>query len=75
MSSSFSEQRDLSYDDSTTSPELARLALLATATGKGSRGRKRIRWCDYLSDFAWPRLGVEPAELLEIAENCELIKS
>jgi len=29
-------------------------------------------WHDYISDFAWSHLGVEPADLLEITENHEV---
>jgi len=29
---------------------------------------------DYISDLAWSRLGVEPAELSEIAENREVLR-
>jgi len=47
---------------------LARQVLLAKPTGKRARGRPRTRWSDYICDLAWPRLGVEPAELPEIAE-------
>jgi len=37
--------------------------LLSTATGK----MPRSKWSDYISGLAWYRLGVEPAELSEIA--------
>jgi len=42
--------------------------LQSTPTGKRSRGRPRTRWSDYISD-----LGVEPAELSEIAVDCEIL--
>ena len=45
---------------------LARQVLLATPTEKRLRGCPRTRWSDYISDLAWSRLGVEPAELSEI---------
>ena len=45
---------------------LARHVLLDTPTGKRPRCPK-IRWSDYISSIAWARLGVEPAELSEIA--------
>jgi len=32
-------------------------------------GRTRTKWRDYTPDLAWPRLGVEPVELSEVAEN------
>ena len=45
---------------------------IAIPTGKRPRGRPRsTKWRDYTSDLVWPRLGVEPAELSEIAENRE----
>jgi len=51
---------------------LARQVLLATLTGKRSRGRPRTRWSDYISDLAWSRLGIKPEELSEIAIDCEV---
>jgi len=33
------------------------------------RSTKKQMWCKYISNIAWSRLGVEPAELSEIAEN------
>ena len=50
---------------------LAIWVLLAAATGKQPRGRSKTRQRDYKYDFASSRLGVEPAELWEIAENHE----
>ena len=47
--------------------KLARQVLLAAPTGKWPKGGPRTRWSDYISDLAWPRLGVEPAELSVIA--------
>jgi len=32
----------------------------------------RTRWRDYISDLAWSHLGVEPAELSEIALDREV---
>jgi len=42
---------------------------LATPTAKRPRSWPSSRWSDYISDHVWLRLGVEPAELSEIAEN------
>ena len=53
---------------------LARQVLLATPAGKRPRGRPRTRWRDYISDLAWSSLGVEPAELSEIAVDREVFK-
>jgi len=50
---------------------LARQVLLAIPTGKGPIGRPRTRWSEYISDLAWTRLGTEPAEISEIAVDCE----
>jgi len=33
---------------------------------------KRIRWSEYISDLAWSRLSVEPAQLSEISVDCEV---
>jgi len=49
-----------------------RQVLLATHTGKWPRGRPRTRGRDYISDLAWPRPDVDPAELSEIAVNREV---
>jgi len=46
---------------------LARQALLAKPTGKRPRRCSRPRWNNCVSDLAWSRLGVEPAELTDIA--------
>ena len=40
---------------------------LAEPIQKRFRGHPRPRWSDYISDLAWSRLGVELAELSEIA--------
>jgi len=52
--------------------KLPRQVLLASATRKRTRGRPWTRWSDYISDLAWYRLGVEPAELFEIAVDREV---
>ena len=43
------------------------LGLQSTPMGKRPRGRPRTRWRDFISDLAWSCLGVERAELSEIA--------
>ena len=40
----------------------------------GTEGRPKTRWRDYITDLAWSRLGVEPAELSEIAGNHEVFR-
>jgi len=53
---------------------VVRQALLAKPTGKRLRCRPRPRWSDYISDLAWFRLDVEPAELFEIAVDREVFQ-
>jgi len=53
---------------------LARHVLLATPTGMRPKGQPRASWSDCISDLAWSRLGVEPAELSEIPENCNVFR-
>ena len=82
MSSHFPESRDTSYISSAMCPECPRkewrtkpFGLQSTPTGK----RPRVRWCksrwrDYIYDLTWSRLGVEPAELSEIAVDREVFR-
>jgi len=35
--------------------------------GKGPKVWPKTKWCDYISDLAWSHLGVERAELSDIA--------
>ena len=53
---------------------LVRQALLAKPIGKRPRRRSRPRWSNCISDIAWSRLGVEPAELSEIATDREVFQ-
>jgi len=53
---------------------LARQVLLATPTGKRPRGWPRTKRSYYTSDLAWYRLGVERAELSEIAVDLEVFQ-
>jgi len=53
---------------------LVRQALLAKPTGKRPRCRPTPRWNNCISDLAWSRLGVEPAELFEIAVDREVFQ-
>ena len=46
--------------------------LQSTSMEKRPSGRARTRWRDYISDLAWSRLGVERAELSEIAVDREV---
>ena len=78
MSSHFSEQRDLRYVGSAMSrmsqERLARQVLLATLTRKRQRVRPSTGWRGCISGFAWPRLGVLPAELSAIAVDRGVIR-
>jgi len=60
--------------DQNVSGKLVRQVLLDISTGKRARGRPRTRWRDYISDVACYHLGVEPAELFEIAVDREMFR-
>jgi len=47
---------------------------LAKPTEKRFRGHPRPRCSEYISDLAWSRLGVEPAELSEIFVDREVFQ-
>jgi len=52
----------------------ARQVQLAIPTEIRFRGHPRL-WCsEYISDLAWSRLGVEPAELSKIAVDLEVFQ-
>jgi len=53
---------------------LVRQVLLAKPTAKRPRCRPRPRWSNSISDFAWPRLGVESSEPSEIAVDREVFQ-
>ena len=79
MSSHFSESRDPSNVNSAMCLKCPRkewrtksIRLLSPPTGKRPKVCPRTRWRDYISDLAWFCLGVEPAELYEIAVDCEV---
>jgi len=73
ISNHFSELKDHSYVASAMCPECptkdwrGKSCWLAKPTGRRSRDRPRPRWWDCISNLAWPRLGVGPAELSEFA--------
>ena len=78
----FSESRDPSYVGSAMCSECPRkdrrsksFGLQSTSTGKRASGLQRTRLRDYISDLAWSRLGVDPAELSEIAVDCEVFRT
>ena len=81
MSSHFSESRDTSYVSSAMCSERPRkkwrtksFKLQSAPTGKRPWVRPRTKWHDYISDLAWSRLGVEPAELSEIVVDREVFR-
>jgi len=51
---------------------LVRQALLVKPTGKRPKCRPRPGWSNCVSDLAWSHLGVEPAELSQIAVDREI---
>jgi len=53
---------------------LTKRVQLAEPTEKRFRGHPRPRWSDYIFNPAWSRLGVEPAELSEIAVDREVFQ-
>jgi len=53
---------------------LVRQVLLHTPMRMLLRGQPRTRWRVNISDLAWSRLGVEPAELSEVAENRDVFR-
>jgi len=55
-----------------TYKRLARRVLLAKTTEKRFRGHPRPSLSDYISDFAWSRLDVEPEEHFEIVVDHEI---
>jgi len=60
--------RELPYE------RLARQVQLAKPTEKRFRCHPRPRWNEYISDLAWSCLGVEPAQLSEIAVDREVFQ-
>jgi len=46
--------------------------LQSTPRESGPKFAQGLGWRNYISDFSWSSLGVEPAELFEIAVDCEL---
>jgi len=47
---------------------------LHPCTGKRPTSHLTTRWSDYISDLAWSRIGVEPAELSEILVDREVLR-
>ena len=79
MSSHFPESIDPSYVNSAMRQKCPRkewrtksFRLQSKPTGNRRKVCPRTRWRDYISDLAWSRLGVEPAELSEIAVDLEV---
>jgi len=81
MPSNFSESRDPSYVNSAMCPKCPRkewrnksVRPLSPPTGKRPKVCQRTRWRDYISGLAWFCLVVDPAELSEIAVDCEVYR-
>jgi len=81
MSSHLPDSREISYVSSAVCPECfgkewwnKSFGLQPTPKGKRPRGRPRTRCLDYISDLAWSRFGLEPAELSGIAVDCEVFR-
>ena len=55
--------------------KLARQVLLSTPMGKRPEDRTSTRWRYYISNFAWSRIGMDPAELSEIVVDCEVFRA
>uniref|UniRef100_A0A671X7J4 Reverse transcriptase domain-containing protein n=1 Tax=Sparus aurata TaxID=8175 RepID=A0A671X7J4_SPAAU len=51
---------------------LPREVFLACPAGKRPRGRPRTRWCDYITQLAWERLGILPEELEAVSGEREV---
>uniref|UniRef100_A0A671UNG7 Reverse transcriptase domain-containing protein n=2 Tax=Sparus aurata TaxID=8175 RepID=A0A671UNG7_SPAAU len=51
---------------------LPREVFLACPSGRRPRGRPRTRWCDYVAQLAWERLGVLPEELEAVSGEREV---
>jgi len=49
-------------------------ATVYAPTGRRHKVRPRTRWSDDMSDLAWFRLGVETAEISEIAVDREVFR-
>ena len=47
-------------------------ALLAKANGRSPDGRPRTRWTNYIEDLEWNRLGLNPSEIMDLLEDCEV---
>jgi len=73
----FSELRDHNYVSSVMYPECPTKDWWGKpcwSTRKRARRRPRPRWSNCISDLAWSSLGVEPAELSEIAVDCDVFR-
>jgi len=79
--SRFSKSGNPTYVNTATCPKCPRIErrtksfrLQSPATGKRPKVCPRTRWLDYITDLAWSRLGVEPAELSELADDREVLQ-
>jgi len=77
----FSKSRDPNYIRLAMCPKCPRrewrtksFGLQSTPTGKRPKVCPRTRWRDYISDLAWYRLDVKPAEVSEIAVDRDVFR-
>jgi len=75
----YSESKDPSYVGLTRRPECPRedwrgKSCWLHTRESGPEVRPRTRWRDYIFDFTWPSLGVEPAELSAVAVDHEVFR-
>ena len=47
-------------------------ALLAKVNGRKPVERPRTRWTNYIKDLGWNCLGLQPSEMLEVMDDCEV---
>ena len=51
---------------------LSKQTSYAEVNGKRPVGRPRTRWLDYIEDFRWNRLGLNPSEMQSVLVNREM---
>ena len=51
---------------------LPKQALLAKANGRQPVGR--LKWTNYIEDLEWNRFGLHPSEMMDVMEDCEVLR-
>ena len=51
---------------------LPKQALLAKANWKRPVERPRSGWTNYIENLGWNRFGLDPIEMMEVKEDCEV---